>query len=153
VLFVILFWVAVFVVVMRLLTWIARRHPKARNVAAFVVETGAALAVLEALADAGAASSGLAAASRGPLIARAIFFGLVAAGAHFFASNTATSPHALYPPFIAMGAAGLAWLPFPWLRWPIGIGMLAIGCAIGWLKYRSTRSHHVRGPAHEVPQA
>jgi hypothetical protein len=151
-LFVALFWGAVLLVVMRLLTWIARRHPKARNVAAFVVESGAALAVWEALADAAAASRGFTSVT-GSLIARSIFFGLVGGGAHFFASNTATSPHALYPPFIVFGAAALAWLPFPWLRWPIGIGLLAIGCAVGWLKYRSTRSGVPTGPAHQVPQA
>jgi hypothetical protein len=151
VLFVILFWVAVFLVVMRLLTWIAKRYPKARNVAALVVETGAAVAFWEALADLGAASSGL--TSAGPLIARGVFFGLVGAAAHFFASNTARSPHALYPPFIAIGVAGLAWIPFPWLRWPIGLGMLAIGCAVAWSKYRSVRRTPAAGPADEAPQA
>ena len=134
-LFVILFWIAIFFVVMRLLTWVARRHPKARNAAAFLVETGAALAVWEALADAGAATQTPSLAS--VLVMRAVFFGLVGAAAHFLAGNTATSPHVLYPQFAALGLAAFARLPFPWLRWPIGLGMLAVGCFADISKYLS----------------
>jgi hypothetical protein len=138
VLFVILFWAAILVVVMRLLTWIAKHHPKARNVSALVVETGVALALFEALADAGAAASGSSSDKIG-LVTRALFFGLIAVAAHYFASSTAISAHALYPPFLVLGVAGLAWLPFPWLRWPIGVGMVVAGCTVGWLKYRGNQ--------------
>ncbi len=151
-LFIALFWIAIFLVVMRVLTWVARRHPRGRNAAAFVVETGAAFAIWEALADVGVLASGSIPSPAG-LVARAILFGCIGAAAHFFASNTATSPHVLYPPFIVIGVAVLAWIWMPYLKWTIGIGMLTIGGAVGWAKYRSIRSRAASGAAHEVAQA
>jgi hypothetical protein len=150
--FVLLFWIAILVVVMRLLTWIAKRHPGLRNPAALVVETGAALAAFQVLANIGVLSSGMS-GPRGPLIGQAILFGLVGGAAHFLAANIATSPHVLYPPFLALGVAALAWIWMPFLRWPVGIGMLVIGCAVSWKKSQSVRKSRMTGSGYETSRA
>ena len=148
--FVVLFWIAIFIVIMRVLTWINRHHPKFRNVAALVVEVGAAIAIAEALTNVGAVATGLSSSPK--LLVNALFLIVIGGAAHFFASNTARSAQVVYPPFVAIGLIALAGMPNTFLRLFVGLGMIGIGVVTGWLKYRSSRQIVKPGPA-DVPQA
>jgi hypothetical protein len=140
VLLVVLFWIAIFLIVMRSLTWIAKRHPKARDAAAFVIECCAALAVAEAVADLAAVASGSQASAA--VVLNALLFALIGCAAHFFASNTAHSPLVVGIPFVLVGVGVVAGVFTPPLRLFVGVALVALGGIFGWLKLQSTK-----GPA------
>jgi hypothetical protein len=107
--------------------------------------------VAEALADVGAIAWGLGSSPK--LFLNAVFMAAVAGVAHFLASNTATSAHALYPPFVLVSLAmiaGLVKVPSGML---VALGTLVIGCLIGWMKYRASHTVREQSPSHETSQA
>lgn len=150
-LFVVLFWIAVFLVVMRLLTWVAKSHPNARNPAALVVEFGAAFAIAEALADVAAVASGSRAVAAS--VVNAVLFALIGAAAHFFASNTARSPLVVGLPFVLVGVAVLLGMLNPPWRALVGVALILLGAVLGWLKSRGGRSPANSKESGEAAQA
>jgi mannose/fructose/N-acetylgalactosamine-specific phosphotransferase system component IIC len=151
VLFVILFWGAILVVLMKMLTWIARRHPEARNGAAFVVETLAALAAATAIVMALPRAEQL--DEPGTRIGTAVLAAAFAAGAHYFASNTARSPYAVFLPFLLVGL--LALRPAVTTRFSTvpAIGVAALGMVLGVLSYWNLRKDRRSEANSEQPQA
>jgi len=139
-LFVVLFWIAVFLIVMRLLTWVAKNHPNARNTAAAVVEFGAAFAIANALTLTAVASGSQAPSAA--LVVKAVLFALIGAVAHYFASNTARSPLVVGVPFVLVGVAVLVGVLNPPWRSLVGTALIVLGAILGWLKSREGR-----GPA------
>jgi hypothetical protein len=152
VLFVILFWGAILVVIMKMLTWVARRHPKARNGAAFVVETLAALAAATAFVMALPRAEQL--DEPGTRILTAVLAAAFAAGAHYFASNTARSPYAVFLPFLLVGML-VAFRPATAARFSMipAIGLVALGVLLGALSYWNLRKDRRSEDVHEQPQA
>ena len=150
-LFVVLFWIAVFLVVMRVLTWVAKRHPKARNAAGLIVEIGAAVAIAESLTAVAAVASGSPVPAA--LVVHAVFFALIGAAAHFFASNTAQSPLVVGLPFGLPGVAALVGTFSPPGRMFIGIVLVVLGGCLAWLKARSSRGPASSGKGSEATQA
>ena len=147
----VMFWLAITFSLMRVLTWVAKRHPKARNASAFAAELLVAVAVAEALAAAGVVASGNVAWPR--FLMNAIFVAMVAGVVHYLASNTATSPHALYPPFALASLLVLVLgSRIRFGHW-VALGTLAVGCSVGWFKYREVQSGRKASVSDEVLQA
>ena len=134
-----------FFIFLRLLPWVARTHPKARNFAALVVEVCAASAAANALA--------LIAASWDPTLRpdapalNALLGAAFALGANYLGSNTASSLYPIYVPFLVIGVLML--LGSRSISVAVGVGTITFGAIAAFLKYRSL---HVR-PVHESPQA
>ncbi len=138
-----------FFLFLRVLPWVVRTHPKARNFAALVVEAFAAWAAANALA--------LIAASWDPTLRpdapalNALLGAAFALGANYLGSNTATSPHPVYAPFLVIGVLML--LGSRSISAVVGVGTLLLGAIAAFLKYRSLRASRLAQPVHESPQA
>ena len=148
--FTVVIYGGLFALFLRVLPWIVRRHPKARNLAALVVEGCAAWAAANALA--------LIASFWDPRlrpdarILNALLSAIFAFGAHYLGSNTAMSPQFVYIPFFLLGLFMLLLGSGP-LAVVVGIGLFLIGAVVGLLKYQDLRSQKVTRAAREAPQA
>jgi hypothetical protein len=131
-----------FFLFLRVLPWVARKHPKARNLAAFVVETAAAWAAANALA--------LIAASWDPALRpdapalNALLCAAFAVGANYLGSNTATSPHPVYAPFLVIGVLML--LGSRPISVVVGAGTILFGAIAAFLKHRSLSASRLAQP-------
>lgn len=147
---VLMLWIAILFGVMRLLTWIARRHPGARNPAALVVAIGSGFAALVAVGSAAVLTrAGTAAVG---VLFTSLFFTAITAAALFMAWNAATSPYPILVGFVVAALAVAVGLPRTVAPLAISIIILAIGSAAAWLKHRSRR-HAESGVIHESAQA
>jgi hypothetical protein len=120
---------------MKVLTWVGRRHPKARNIAAAAVE------VLAATAAATAIAMVLPRNGAPPEVWWAILAAAFAAGAHYFAGQTARSPYAVFLPFLVVGVLSLR--PTVTSRFSIApaVGALVLGAILGALSYWNLRKN------------
>jgi hypothetical protein len=128
-------------------------RPSVRNALALLASVASAFAFFDALASAGAAGSHL---SPSPshllhLVVEAALLGLSGAAILWLAVRIATTPHALYPPFVLLALASFRWLAFPWQRWPIGVGMLVLGLVAGVAAHLSLSTRVAR--PNRAPQA
>jgi hypothetical protein len=120
-----------------------------RNFAALVVETCAAWAAANALA--------LILASWDPALrpaspaANALLGAAFAVGANYLGSNTATSIHPVYAPFLAIGMLML--LGSRTISVAIGVGTIVFGAVAAFVRHRSLRVSRLAQPAYETPQA
>jgi hypothetical protein len=145
----VLFYVCLLALFLRVLPWVARRHPGARNLAALVVEGFAALGAANALAL--IATAWIPSIHRDAPALNALLASAFAVGAHYLGSGIATSPHPIYIPFVAAGIL-FSLAPRP-ISLAVGIGMIAIGLIAGFMKYRDLRTQRAVGSAREAPQA
>ena len=145
----VLLYAGLFSLFLRVLPWVVRRHPKARNLAALVVEGFAALGAANALAL--IASAWIPSIPHDAPALNALLAGAFAVGSHYLGSGVATSVHPVSIPFLAAGILFiLAARP---ISLAVGLGMVAIGVIVGFLKYRELRAQRAAGLANEVPKA
>jgi hypothetical protein len=144
----VLAYAGVYTLSRKALPWMVRRHPGSRNVAAFVVESVAAIGVANALS--------LVAAMWYPSLRpdapalNALLAGTFALGMHYLASDVATATHPLYLPFLL---GGLAFMVVPRsMSHAVGFGMLLIGAAVAFLKYQDLRRGS-QEPVRDAPRA
>jgi hypothetical protein len=129
------------------LPWVVTRHPGARNVAAFIIESLAAIGVANAITSLVAPMwyRNLHLDPLGALLA-----GTFALGMYYLASDLATSIHPIYLPFL-VGSLALILVPRSFAH-VTGFGMLLVGAAVAFLKYRDLQ-RTATGPVGDVPWA
>ena len=147
-LLVVVFYVGLFAIFLRVLPWVAKNHPKARNVVALVVESFSALGaanMLSLVAGAWFPSPHRDAPALGAVIA-----GSFALGCYYLANGMARAAYPVYLPFVASGVLFL--LVGRPMALAVGAAMLLIGAIVGILKYRELHSQSA-SVAGRVPQA
>jgi hypothetical protein len=147
-LLVVIFYVGLFAIFLRALPWVAKNHPKARNVVALVVESFSALGAANMLSL--VAGAWFPSPHRDAPALGAVLAGSFALGCYYLGSGMAKAAYPVYLPFVVSGVLFL--LAGRLIALVVGAAMLLIGAVVGILKYRELRSQ-IAPVARQVPQA